>query len=130
MTASEYILSAINTKLEEGYKLSNNEVKQVIDATSKIAEEKAPFNVFKKIYTKALSNEYDFLKILTKRELELLELIGQQKDSITISEMLQIKLTTVETHRKNIRRKLKIKGKGRLYEYAVISNLVKIISSK
>ena len=46
---------------------------------------------------------------------------------MTISEILQIKLSTVETHRKNIRRKLKIKGKGKLYEYAIISNLVKIV---
>ena len=107
MTASEYILHAINTKIEEGFKLSNTEISEIIEATSKIAKDATAFNVFKNIFKKASTNNSDFLKVLTKRELELLELIGQQKNSIAISEKLQIKLSTVETHRKNIRRKLK-----------------------
>ncbi len=127
MTASEYILHAINTKIDEGYKLSNSEVQQVIDATSKIVKDESAFTIFKNIFEKASSTEYLFLKNLTKRELEVLELIGQQQNSMAISETLQIKLSTVETHRKNIRRKLKIKGKGKLYEFAIISNLIKIV---
>ena len=121
MTATEYILSVINTKIEEGYKLSNKEVSEIINSISIIAKDKAVFNVFKNIFEKIYTNDSLFLSSLTKRELELLELIGQQEDSVTISEKLQIKLSTVETHRKNIRRKLKINGKGKLYEYAVIS---------
>lgn len=128
MTASEYILSAINTKLKEGLRLTNNEVKKVIEAISKIAKDKNTFKVFKGIFNKIASDNNNALKYLTKREIEIIELIGQQEDSIAISEKLKIKLSTVETHRKNIRRKLKITGRGRLYDYAVISNLIKIVT--
>jgi two-component system nitrate/nitrite response regulator NarL len=57
-------------------------------------------------------------EILTKREKQILYLIGQKKTTYEISEELIIAISTVETHRKNIHRKLNLKGRNELYIFA------------
>lgn len=62
---------------------------------------------------------------LTKREREIFMLIGNRQTTIEIASQLTLSTSTVETHRKNIRRKLKLKGKGKLFEYAFLYKLSK-----
>jgi len=57
--------------------------------------------------------------ILTKRQLEILRLIGQGKTSREIADELFIGVYTVDTHRKNMARILGLKGKGELMRYAL-----------
>lgn len=57
--------------------------------------------------------------LLTKRELEILKLIGVGKINQEIADELFIGKTTVETHRKNMMRKLDISGSGELLRYAL-----------
>jgi two-component system nitrate/nitrite response regulator NarL len=54
-----------------------------------------------------------------KREKEIFRLIGEGKTSNEISDMLFIGKTTVDTHRKNILKKLNIHGKSDLVRFAV-----------
>lgn len=56
---------------------------------------------------------------LSKRELEIVKLIGQGKTSQEIADTLFISKTTVDTHRKNILRKLNLHGKSELLRYAM-----------
>ncbi|WP_395747303.1 response regulator [Prosthecobacter sp.] len=56
---------------------------------------------------------------LTTRELEILRLTGQGKDSRTIADELQISLKTVDTHRWNLREKLGLSNGTELIHYAV-----------
>ena len=65
------------------------------------------------------------ISLLTDREQEVFSLIGKRHTTIEISIMLVLSPSTVETHHKNIRKKLKLKGKGKLFEYALLYNLSK-----
>jgi two-component system nitrate/nitrite response regulator NarL len=56
---------------------------------------------------------------LTKRQLELLELIALGKTTKEIAEILCIGVYTVSTHRRNMSKVLGIKGKGGLLRYAL-----------
>lgn len=56
---------------------------------------------------------------LSKREMEIVKLIGQGKTSQEIADMLFIGKTTVDTHRKNILKKLSLQGKSELLRYSM-----------
>ena len=57
--------------------------------------------------------------ILSKTEREILRLIGEGKTSNEIAEIRFCSVSTVETHRKNMMRKLDLHGKGELLRYAL-----------
>jgi two-component system nitrate/nitrite response regulator NarL len=56
---------------------------------------------------------------LSKREQEIVKLVGQGKTSQEIADMLFIGKTTVDTHRKNILKKLSLQGKSELLRYSM-----------
>jgi DNA-binding NarL/FixJ family response regulator len=56
---------------------------------------------------------------LTDRELEILRLIGQGKDTLQIANDLHISTKTVDTHRGHIKEKLGLKNGTELIHYAV-----------
>ncbi len=62
---------------------------------------------------------------LTDREIEVLSLIIKQFTSAQISEKLKIGLRTVETHRRNMMRKLNVKNTAGLIQAAGELNIVK-----
>ncbi|MBP4139910.1 response regulator [Flavobacterium geliluteum] len=64
-------------------------------------------------------------KILSARELEIITLISLEYSGKEISEQLFISTNTVETHRKNIMKKLKTKNTIGLVKYAIKNNLIK-----
>ncbi|WP_149274966.1 response regulator transcription factor [Pareuzebyella sediminis] len=57
--------------------------------------------------------------LLTKRQIEILSLVASGKTNQEIADLLFIGKTTVETHRKNMIRKLGLSGVGELLRYAV-----------
>ncbi len=57
--------------------------------------------------------------VLSNREKEILQLIANGDTSKEISEALFIAKTTVDTHRKNMIRKLNLKGGNELIKYAI-----------
>ena len=59
------------------------------------------------------------LSKLTDRELEILRLIGQGKDTHEVADALHISTKTVDTHRGHLRGKLGLKGNTELIHYAV-----------
>jgi DNA-binding NarL/FixJ family response regulator len=61
---------------------------------------------------------------LTDRELVVIKLIAQEYSGKEISEKLFISTNTVETHRKNLLKKLNIKSSIGLVKYAIKHNLV------
>jgi len=64
---------------------------------------------------------------LSKREIEILKLIVDESSSKEISELLTISIRTVETHRKNILKKLGVKNTLGLIRLFVESDLLKSI---
>jgi DNA-binding NarL/FixJ family response regulator len=63
--------------------------------------------------------------LLTGRELEIITLISLEYSGKEISEQLYISTNTVETHRKNIMKKLELKNIISLVKYAIKNNLIK-----
>lgn len=75
-------------------------------------------NFAKKNESKIKLEKREQRRLLTKREKQILFLIAQNKTTIEIADILKIAKATVETHRKNMYRKLKLKGKHELYVFA------------
>jgi DNA-binding NarL/FixJ family response regulator len=64
------------------------------------------------------------IPILTDRELEIITLIALEFSGKEISEKLHITTNTVETHRKNIMKKLKAKNTISLVKFAIKNKLI------
>jgi two-component system nitrate/nitrite response regulator NarL len=56
---------------------------------------------------------------LSKREMEIVKLVGEGKTSQEIADILFIEKSTVDTHRKNILKKLNLQGKSELLRYSM-----------
>lgn len=61
---------------------------------------------------------------LTKRELEILKLIAQEYTSPEIASMLFIEIATVNTHRRNLIKKLGLKSSLGIVRYAIKKGLI------
>ena len=61
---------------------------------------------------------------ISKREKEILQLISEEHTTAQIAEELFISITTVETHRKNLLRKLGLKNTAGLMRFAFENSLV------
>ncbi len=62
--------------------------------------------------------------ILTLREIEILKLVAKEFSSNQIATILKISLNTVESHRKNIYRKLNIQNLAGAIRYAIENKLI------
>lgn len=83
------------------------------------------FNSLTKNNPKLNKSELDTNSILTGREIEIITLISLEYSGKEISEQLFISVNTVETHRKNIMKKLDAKNTISLVKYALKNNLIK-----
>ena len=102
-----------------GYILKNSSLSEVLNAIRTIAKGETYFDA--NINTNVLESENTTKTkgVLTKRQIEILELIGLGKTSREIADELFIGVHTVDTHRKNMARILGLQGKGELMRYAL-----------
>ena len=82
------------------------------------------FNSFAHNNPKLNQNLYIENPILSAREIEIITLISLEYSGKEISEQLFISINTVETHRKNIMKKLQTKNTIGLVKYALKNNLI------
>lgn len=99
-----------------GYILKNSSLQIVLEAIRAVAEGKTYFD--KNIHLPA-TEKNSSKSILSKREKEILGLISRGKTSHEIADQLFIGKSTVDTHRKNMIRKLGLSGAGELLRYAL-----------
>ncbi|MES2484884.1 MAG: response regulator transcription factor [Bacteroidota bacterium] len=97
-----------------GYIMKNSSLKIVVDAIRVVSKGGQYFD----INIKALPKSDNDMP-LSKRELEIVKLVGEGKTSQEIADLLYIGKTTVDTHRKNILKKLNLQGKTELLRYSV-----------
>jgi len=104
----EEFISAIDTVLHNqrflSYELSNNLLNSVISSDSRTDNQK-------KVH-------------LTRREIEIIKKIAEEKNNQEIANELNISLRTVETHRRNIMQKLEAKSVISLLKYASQQKLI------
>lgn len=99
-----------------GYILKNSSLKVVLEAIRTVADGKTYFD--KKIHL-PFAEKNESKSVLSSREMEILELISRGQTSHEIADQLFIGKSTVDTHRKNMIRKLGLSGAGELLRYAL-----------
>ena len=99
----------------------------LVKAISKVISEEFFIDPFAaNTYIKILKDEKPKNKHLTKREVEVLQLICSDKTSKEIGSDLNISSRTVENHRKNLLKKTNSRGTAELLLYAIKNDLFKI----
>ncbi len=130
----EYIQELI-TAGADGYVLKNAEKKEIFDGVRAVAAGSTFFssNVSKALLeglVRSTRNRVPFQisneEKLTKRETEVLRLIAEGLTSKQIAERLHLSVTTVNSHRMNIMKKLNIHEIVGLVKYAIQKSLIDI----
>lgn len=98
-----------------GYIMKNSSLKKVLEAIRIVAKNGNYFD--DSITTTDVTSKEEI--VLSTREKEILRLIGEGKTSQEIADILFIGKSTVDTHRKNILKKMNIQGKTDLIRFAV-----------
>lgn len=99
-----------------GYIMKNSSLAKVVEAIRMVADKKQFFDIE---IVSGKSNALQDEVVLSKREREILTLIGQGKSSVEIGVALFIEKSTVDSHRKNMMKKLTLHGKNDLLRFAL-----------
>lgn len=98
-----------------GYIMKNSSLQTVLDAIRAVSQGYSYF-------VNESENEYETSKnelFFSSREKEILQLIAEGKSSQEIAETLFIGKSTVDSHRKNMSKKIKTIGKNDLIKFAI-----------
>lgn len=131
--SKEYILEVLKAGAH-GYLLKNSPKEELLKAISKVSEnEKYLGNQASTLLLDDMLKQKDRRlidesphDILTKREIEIIKLIADDNSNQEISELLNISLRTVETHRRNVMQKINVNSVVALVHYAVKHNIISI----
>ena len=116
MFEQEEAVSQMTEAGVDGYIMKNSSLKVVLAAIRAVMNGETFFDDAIKA-AEPKSDEGDVP--LSKREKEIVTLVGQGKTSQEIADLLFIGKTTVDTHRKNILKKLSLHGKSELLRYSM-----------
>jgi DNA-binding NarL/FixJ family response regulator len=123
-------LTYINNMLKagvSGYILKNIEPVELISAIKTILDDRIFYSnevAVKLIESKKRTNAGIDRYSLTKRELEILKLIAQEKTNDEMSSLLFIAKRTVDSHRQNLLRKLGVKNTAGLIKSAIEMKII------
>ena len=114
---NEYLRYMINEGAR-GYLSKDVSRDELIEAILAVAKGKKYFSsvIFDRLTAGSLSAE---MPILTEREIEILRLITSEMTNQEIAEKLSLSVRTIDTHRRNILQKLKVKNTAGLVKYAI-----------
>lgn len=106
----------------EGYILKTDDPTEVARGIHEVYRQRIPF-FYKSVLRLFVADpkptsDTDALPTLTQRELEILILIVNEKTKETIAEQLFISIDTVETHRRNLMKKICVKSAIGLTNFA------------
>ncbi|MEH6536382.1 MAG: LuxR C-terminal-related transcriptional regulator [Psychroserpens sp.] len=122
-TAKHQLLQLID-KLSVTHKtLSNTELFSVLNATKSIYDNEHLIDFLIQFIKTSNSSTPKNTNTLTKREKQVVLLIGKGLQNTSIALELDLRKSTVETHRKNIRKKLKLNRTDNLFAFSFIFRL-------
>lgn len=128
MSPLKEILFIIENMKKSQQLFTDNDVTSILKATRQVSKNKQLVNNLILLYKNLKQKNFKTIDVLTSREQQILHLIGLGNQSNTISKQLGLSVATVETHRKNIRKKLNLTGNGKLLEFAIINNLQQAVN--
>lgn len=105
----------------QGYILKTASAEDIVDAIETV--DRGETYVCRHL-TKALAEQEEGLDVLTPRERSILSMIAGGASNKEIGRDLDISFRTVETHRKNIKRKLDISSTAGLAKFAIERGIV------
>lgn len=137
MHQEESYISKILGEGVHGYILKNSGRKDLVNAIQKVHEGGTYFSeevssIMMNKYMKGTSGSTKSspranlitIEDLTRREIEILQLIVEEFTNVEIGERLFISPRTVDTHRRNLLQKIGVKNTAGLVKYAIQNNLV------
>ena len=112
-----------------GYILKNTGQSELIEAIRKVYDREVFYseavkNTIMSSMTRAARKSANTTARLSKREVEIIQLIAEEYTTTEIAERLFISLHTVESHRKNILRKTNSRNLAGLIKYALREGIV------
>lgn len=113
-----------------GYLLKNSKKEDFTRAISQVMENKRflSYELSDKLLEKIIIREDSINSVkkvhLTRREIEIIRKISEDKNNQEIADDFCISLRTVETHRRNIMQKLNAKSIISVLKYATLHNLI------
>jgi DNA-binding NarL/FixJ family response regulator len=138
MHQEESYISKILQAGANGYVIKNASRREIVDAINKVNQGNTYFSedvtniMMSKYLNSGVKSErknhnstHDIsIEDLTKRELEILNLIIDEHTNVEIGEKLFISPRTVDTHRRNLLLKIGVKNTAGLVKYALQHNLI------
>jgi DNA-binding NarL/FixJ family response regulator len=122
------IINEILQAEAEGYILKNTGKQELLSAITRIMDSGTFYSNevvnLMAAYKRKIKNNGAEKETLTTRELEILKLVCEELTTAQIAEKLFISPRTVDTHRKNILEKTKVKTIIGLIKYAYENNLI------
>ncbi|MEO1712327.1 MAG: response regulator transcription factor, partial [Bacteroidota bacterium] len=111
----------------DGYLLKNTKLEEITQAIEAVHEGQKYFKgiVLNKIIEFSNADQsVDPAELLTRRELEILKLLAQGKQTTEIADALYISIHTVNSHRKNMIKKLKLRNTAELISFSYQNELL------
>ncbi len=121
----EHLIEKAKTGGANGYLFKNADKSELINVITLVSQGQSCFPYKQPAASAAFDEQDPFLKQfdLTKREIELLQLIKQNLTNQQMADRLHLSIYTVETHRKNIMQKLNLKNPVELTKFILQYNL-------
>jgi DNA-binding NarL/FixJ family response regulator len=107
-----------------GYVLKSDPVRDLVTAVDALLHERTFFTWRMTEIVFAIAKSQRREPLLSDREREIVQLIVEGNCSAQVAEILSLSPNTVETHRTNVRRKLKVNSTAELILYAVRNDIV------
>jgi two-component system nitrate/nitrite response regulator NarL len=122
--SAEIQLVILIEKLRENSKfLNNNEFISIISTLRSICTNQQFVTSLVQSLNVLKQTKINRKDTLTKREEQVLLLVGDGQKNSDIATGLNLSASTIETHRKNIRKKLKLNGHDNLFVLALLYSL-------
>lgn len=102
-----------------GYLLKNASSEELLGGITQVLDGQLSFSkAIEEIITQPAAYERDPMPKLTRRELEVLKLIAAGETSLVIADQLCVSPLTIETHRRNLLQKFRVRNVAELIKIA------------
>ena len=111
-----------------GYVVKKSAVSQLFDAIEAVVKGDAFFSPsISKIVLEDYIKELDSSdRILSSREIEVLQLIAEGRTNREIADLLHLSVKTVEGHKDNIKKKLDVRDTAGIVKYAIKEGIIRL----
>lgn len=121
-----FIIDMFNSGVD-GYVLKESGIEDLLEAIETVAQGKNYFT--NDVSVKLINNfvnpkEEQQRKLISPKETEIIKLVALGKTNNQIGEILSVSSRTVESHRRNILRKLNLKNTAEMINYAIKEELI------